>query len=54
MWIELGQIQAIRVSKKYQVYLSSVQQYLSEAMAISLGGAGESRKAASAQVPRLS
>jgi len=28
LWIELGQIQAVRVSKKYQVYLSSVEQYL--------------------------
>jgi excisionase family DNA binding protein len=33
LWIELGQIQAIRVSKKYQVYLSSVQDYLNETMA---------------------
>lgn len=52
LWIELGQIQAIRVSKKYQVYLHSVQEYLNDAMAASLGGAGESRKAASAPVPR--
>lgn len=28
LWIELGQIEAVRVSKKYQVYLSSVEQYL--------------------------
>lgn len=33
LWIELGQIQAVRVSKKYQVYLSSVQEYLSNSMA---------------------
>jgi len=35
LWIEFGQIQAIRVSKKYQVVLSSVQEYLNETMATS-------------------
>lgn len=32
-WIEMGQIRAVRVSKKYQVHLESVQDYLSESMA---------------------
>ncbi len=35
LWIELGQIQAVRVSKRYQVHLASVHEYLNESMAAS-------------------
>jgi excisionase family DNA binding protein len=33
LWIEMGQIQAVRVSKKYQVHLPSLEEYLNESMA---------------------
>ena len=33
LWIEIGQIQAVRVSKKYQVHLPSLQEYLNASMA---------------------
>jgi excisionase family DNA binding protein len=33
LWIELGQIRAVRVGKKYQVHLDSVHGYLNECVA---------------------
>lgn len=33
LWIELGQIRAVRVGKKYQVLLDSVHGYLDECVA---------------------
>lgn len=33
LWIELGQIRAVRVGKKYQVLLDSVHGYLNECVA---------------------
>jgi excisionase family DNA binding protein len=32
LWIEMGQIQAVRVSKKYQIHLPSLQEYLKNSM----------------------
>lgn len=34
LWIELGQIRAVRVGKKYYVFLDSVHDYLNECLAV--------------------
>jgi excisionase family DNA binding protein len=34
LWIELGQIRAVRVGKKYHVHLDSVHGYLHECLAV--------------------
>jgi excisionase family DNA binding protein len=34
LWIELGQIRAVRVGKKYHVHLGSVHGYLHECIAV--------------------